>query len=290
MTPEIQLSVGPARTQQALSTEPYDRWLAPDGRATAEFYRDGAGYVVRFPDQADFAISADLASVEARPVPDLSRQTLATLFGNSILPAIRNRLGQLHLHGSAVVVDGRAIGFVGLSRSGKSTLAAAFARAGHPFLTEDVLSLRSVADGGYLVEPQEAVLRLFADSARYLRGSSAAAEGSDKLRIEADMAMPAATEPGPLAAICMLGPGESDALTIERLGHAAALARLLRHGFILDVEHRDSLRAHFGRIGALADTTACHALDYPRDFAQLDGIVRRISGHFRDKWSEHASD
>jgi hypothetical protein len=51
------------------------------------------------------------------------------------------RRGTPALHGSAVVVDGRAIAFLSHKGGGKSTLASAFLQNGYPLLTDDVLAV-----------------------------------------------------------------------------------------------------------------------------------------------------
>ena len=48
------------------------------------------------------------------------------------------------LHASGVVVDGEALALTGPSGMGKSTLAASFAAAGYPVLTDDILPLNTV--------------------------------------------------------------------------------------------------------------------------------------------------
>jgi hypothetical protein len=65
----------------------------------------------------------------------------------SCMGALLMQRGILPLHGSAVVVDGRAYAFVGESGAGKSTIAAAFAKQGFALLSDDVIAL-SFGDPG----------------------------------------------------------------------------------------------------------------------------------------------
>jgi len=51
------------------------------------------------------------------------------------------------LHATAVVIEGKAIAFLGDSGFGKSTLAAAFLDAGHTLLTDDLLLSRATPAG-----------------------------------------------------------------------------------------------------------------------------------------------
>ncbi len=54
---------------------------------------------------------------------------------------VLQRRGNLVLHGSAVVIEGSAVAFLGPKGMGKSTTAAALHRSGHPMLTDDILSI-----------------------------------------------------------------------------------------------------------------------------------------------------
>lgn len=95
-------------------------WIGPAG--TAVWYRLEAG-----------AQPCDVESILVGPVLALAMQSQ----------------GQVHLHASAVVVDGQAVAFSAPSGAGKSTLAAAWVQAGYPLLTDDVLPL--LLDGAGVV-------------------------------------------------------------------------------------------------------------------------------------------
>ena len=51
--------------------------------------------------------------------------------------------GYLVLHGSAVLVNGRAVVFSGDSGAGKSTLAASMVHHGYQLITDDVVAILS---------------------------------------------------------------------------------------------------------------------------------------------------
>ena len=282
MSHEPAFQIHGEREQAGLPAAPYDRWVSPDGETTAEFHRNNRGYLIRFPEQADFAISADLQSVACRPAPDMETDAIRTLYANSVRPVIGNHTGELNLHGSAVVIDGRALALMGLSRRGKTTLAGAFAKAGHPFLTEDVLALGQ-QDGSFTVAPQRPILRLFGDSAAFLLGDEPGEHCPDtKSEFAASAALPAADCAAPLGAICILGPGEADSVSLTQLGQAAALSEILRHGFLLDVEDKPRLHAHFARVAQLASSVPCLSLDYRREFSELPQVIRAVRSHMEE--------
>lgn len=266
----------PARGQDALTTEPFDRWILPDGFVKAEFHRLPDGYLLRFPGEADFAIAPDLPSVTGWPVPGTDAAHFRSLFDNAVLPLLGDHHGGLFLHGSAVAIGGRAIAFLGHSGIGKSTLAGAFARAGHPFLTEDVIEL--VAHGeGYHVQPKPSGVRLCADSAAWLLGDTTMEEDSSgKIDIAAGSALPFRDHAAPLAAVMLLGDNSCGDPVIAPLAAAEAVRSMLPHSFVLDVEDKTRLRGHFSRIVALCAALPCYRVDYERDYARLPDVLAAI--------------
>ena len=52
--------------------EPFHVWAFPDGTVWTNFYRNGDDYLLRFPDLADFEVSADGHTVRCRPVHGIS--------------------------------------------------------------------------------------------------------------------------------------------------------------------------------------------------------------------------
>lgn len=277
-----------AQEQARLQSEPYDRWVAPNGVCMAEFHADGPDYLIRFPHQADFRleVQGDGFAVTGTPTPAIDAKTLTNLYHNAIEPILGNHHGGLFLHGSAVKVSlasdeaGGVIAFLGLSRGGKTTLAGSFASEGHPFLTEDVIDLR-LREERYWLQPKRSKLRLFADSARFLFGDNTEIADEDmKQDVEAGDALPFAKSEAPLRQIYLLGTDHKAPLTITRLSHQEALAALMPHAFILDVTDKARLRGHFGRMADLSQDIACFSLDFTRDYAELPRVRKAVLDNF----------
>ncbi len=280
------LVIGESRPQTLLDDVPYDTWVSPDGACVAQFHRRGDRYLLRFPHQADFALEpiSEAAGyhVTAWPAPGCPERVVRNLYRNAILPILGNHSGGLFLHGSAVSIvneagnEGGAIAFLGLSRSGKTTLAGAFAKQGHPFLTEDVIDLR-LRDGTYWLEPKSSTLRLFHDSAHHLLGSDLKMpEIDEKHDVDGGSTLPFADEAVPLRMLFVLGTDQGAPLSLRRYSPPEALAALLPHAFILDVEDKSRLRAHFSRMADLTEEVACYALDYTRDYAELASVLNAV--------------
>lgn len=274
----LELETHPARVQPAVASAPYDRWVTPEGEVKAEFHRQPEGFLVRFPDEADFAIDLVRRRAAGWPAPETTPDHFDSLFRHGVLPMVGNHLGGLFLHGSAVVIDGRAVAFLGLSRSGKTTLAGMLAKSGYPFLTEDVIELVPSGDA-YLLKPQHSKLRLFVDSAAYLLGhefAEADLDDDDKHSVAGGDDLPFSDVAAPLARLYLLGRDHDAPLAIQALEGPAALTQLLPHAFVLDVEDKPRLKGHFCRIAELSERIGCYALDYPRQYGELPAVMTAI--------------
>ncbi|WP_372022671.1 hypothetical protein P7L70_04690 (plasmid) [Tistrella mobilis] len=144
---------------------------------------------------------------------DLAWMTAAT----SGLAAALLLRGRLPLHAAAVVVEGRAVLIAGASGRGKSTFAAALARAGGQVIADDMVS-PMVTDGRVVAAPVLPRLRLMADAAGHFGLTGPVAPDGKILVTPAADPSPA---PVPVAALLLLGDrGDGPA----RSGRLAALA------------------------------------------------------------------
>jgi hypothetical protein len=126
--------------------------LAPDG-----FFHYRLGRAVRYrisPDGSEIVVSAHKGCWE-RPVLRWPLHTQCQI-------PLHQARGWLTLHGGAVVVDGRAVLILGISKRGKTTLTAALAVRGYRFLAEEhCVICPSMGEGGFhRVLPVMPALRL----------------------------------------------------------------------------------------------------------------------------------
>jgi hypothetical protein len=274
------------REQRALAQAPFHRWVFADGTLWALFYREAAGYLLRFPGLADFEVSADGLDVRGWTAPGLGSATVQNLYLNQVLPLALSRQGKLVLHASAVDLAGSCVAFVGISGRGKSTLAASFATAGTRFLTDDGLQLEW-RQGRLTVLPSHPSIRLWADSQTALIGDTTpvapAADYTPKARFLAGNALAFCDQPMPLGAVYFLGDGEATVVKIEPMKAATALLELVRHSFLLDIDERDMLALHFEEISRIANLPIHYHLDYPRRFDELPNVRRALVAHIKDR-------
>jgi hypothetical protein len=71
-----------ARWQAPLATPPFHTWTFPDGTPWTEFHRLNGGYLLRFPDLADFQVAADALTVTGCPAPEVAEATVQHLYLN----------------------------------------------------------------------------------------------------------------------------------------------------------------------------------------------------------------
>ena len=272
-----------ARPLASIEETAFHQWAFPDGTLWTQFFRQGAGYLLRFPDLADFEVSADGTRVQGYPAPGVSSPTVEHLYLNQVLPLALSRQGKLVLHGSAVDIGGQGVAFLGESGRGKSTLAASFATEGTRFLTDDGLLLEWV-DGHCMIVPSHPSIRLWEDSQSALMHAGTAmappVSFTSKARFLAGKGIPFCDESRPLHRVFFLGDGASETPTIEALRPAEALIELVKHSFLLDIEARDMLVRHFDDLTRLAALPIYFRLDYPRDYGALvavrDAIVQQV--------------
>jgi hypothetical protein len=278
---KIELCQGSPRHQLDIDSKPFQELLSPDGSLWAQFYRVDGGYLLRFPGLADFEVPAAGQSIMGWPLPHTAAGTIQHLFLNQVLPLAQSRLGQLVFHASAVVIDNACVAFMGESGRGKSTLAASFAGAGFPFLTDDSLFVEQAADACRVL-PSHASIRLWEDSQRELvRNPSLApaVDFTDKARLLAGDELPFCTQSQLLRCCYVLGPGTASGVDIEPLTPSAALVALLRNSFLLDLDRQAALAAHFDELSQLVRNPIFFSLDYPRRYDNLESVRQAIAAH-----------
>jgi hypothetical protein len=186
-------------------------------------------------------------------VPDV--EDTATYLLGPVLGFVLRLRGVNCLHASAVAIGDRACAFVGPSGSGKSSTAAAFARAGYAVMSDDVTPVKEEG-GRFLAQPAYPRLRLWPESVEGLFGDRESlpviVPGWDKRHLDVARApFRFQSEALPLAAIYLLD---------ESPGPAA----------ISPVSTRDAV------MSIVADTYATYLLDRERRAKEFDFIMRLV--------------
>ena len=233
-------------------------------------------------------------------------------FFTYVLPLWLEARGVPVLHGSAVTVAGRAVGFLGPSGTGKSVLCAELLRLGCGFVADDGLALEPTDGGGWRCLAGPPMMRMWPSG---LAGRlDVAAESLPRIRESGDkrrLPLPAAADPGgsPAAELVASSPvatgSPSDAVpyrhelaalyVLERradpsvpvrltaCGPREALVRLVEHGVAAAPAAALGLAGR--RLELLADvaeTVPVRRLGFPSGTDSAASILRRIERDLQD--------
>ena len=147
-----------------------------------------------------------------------------------LIAALLRQRGLLAIHASGVVKNGQAIGFVGASGRGKSTLAELFCQHGYRTLGDDVMAIR--VDGGHPVAlPGPPLIQLRPEAGAWLRQDfkelSRVHAGSRKsIRPAMDVVC---ARPAPLAKLYVLDAFEEGESAVVPMAPGEALLALVQH-------------------------------------------------------------
>src|SRR5206468_7911950 len=224
----------------------------------------------------EFLVAADGRRIVARPLPGLARMPRAFetyLLGQVLSFALIAR-GLEPLHATAVVVGGGAVGFLGDCGRGKSTLGAAFLRAGHALLTDDLLVLRDDA-GGFSAAAGPPRLKLFRTPARRvlgrgLRGTPMNGRGG---KLVFPLGARATRDAAPLRALYVLCPRRTGGdVVIRPLSPRRAFVELTRNTFNACVLDAARLARQFDLAARVAAAVPVKTLTYPRGLDRLAAV------------------
>jgi hypothetical protein len=274
----------PAQSSQSVALQWFHQWVLSDGTVWLSFAKCRSGYLLRFPDLADFLVSADGKKIHCYPQPDTSLETIRHLFLDQVIPLLLSQWGKLVLHASAVAVPAGAIAFTGMTGTGKSTLTASFAEQGFALLTDDCLLLEE-RGGELFATPSYPGLRLWDDVTSVLfkhePSASQVAHYTDKKRLGVSNGwLRFCPDCVPLVRIYILPPPEvmssANGLHISPLTPREAFSELIRYAFRLDITDRDRLREEFESLSRVVALPRYYRLVFPRDLSLLPAVREAI--------------
>jgi len=258
--------------------------LAPAGPGEITVCRSGDALVLSVPPGALFELTAAGDRIRYRLPEGIPEVTLRHLLLDQAIPRALTLRGLLVFHASAVATPWGAVGFLGASGTGKSTLAAALAREGWPHLSDDSLVLEPrPREPNPVARASYRGIRLWPEGARRLGGG----EGAPVAHFNSKRLLGPADAPGvvfasrgaPLARLYALAaPEDHDgAVRVATLGPREALITLVRHSFRLGLLEPPLIERDLDRISTAIPARLCRTLHYPRDHARLDEVRRALS-------------
>ncbi|HSZ14207.1 MAG TPA: hypothetical protein VK790_09245 [Solirubrobacteraceae bacterium] len=261
----------------------WDRLATPPAR-TRELRLDGdlvltvdfaepAGYLLWAKEFARVLISPD--GMELLCDPDPANDDWASILSAQALPLAATIRGLEVMHASGVVLGGRALLFTGPPGAGKSSLAAAFVRAGAQLLSDDAVALQ-LREGALTAHVGSAVLQLRGTEDERLSEEARTALGRQvrspwgKQRYESAHAPDSA----PLAGLFLLA-RSADGPALEQLP-AVNPFELIGSTFNLSVRTPARLQRQLDVVSAIAAGGLAHRLRVQPhvDATQLAATVR----------------
>jgi hypothetical protein len=245
---------------------------------------------ILFDDGTEFLLSEEDRRVVATWPAGATIEDTATYFLGPVMARLLRRRGVLCLHAAVVGLDGGAVGFLGAAGAGKSTLAAAFRRAGYMVLSDDVMALDQVA-GRFTVRPGPGHIRLWPASVAALYGSAEALPAMtpanpawDKRYLDLARDGQAPLDAAmPLTVLYVLAERGAwrDAARFQAMAPAAALPLLLSHCLGRQTLDRAGRANEFGLVADLVSRVPVHQLTLADGLGGLNAAVRRIASSAR---------
>jgi hypothetical protein len=235
-------------------------------------YSDGRGYRLWIADEGCYSIEPEVPRVTIPEKDGLQREE--RLWGIPASLCFLHR-GDLAVRAAAVEVDGGAVLLAAPRTSGKSTLAAAFLRAGYRVLGDDVSCVRPYTHEAATVIPGPALLRLRRDVVERVDVPCAYRVGEDAghVHLALDPAMRGDCQPVPVRAVMLLRPDESD-LSLERVPVRGAIPDLWALSLRLPTDE-DRSRC-FAGVADVAKAVPVWNLTFPRRLGAMASAVERI--------------
>ena len=255
-------------------------WLAPGREVWLRIGRVSGGYVFRFRRFADFHWSPGQRVLTCHLRARTQVTTVRHLLLDQVLPAIASGEHGNGLHASAVVIGGVAVAFAGRTGLGKSTLAASFAAAGFPALTDDCLIVKDAGEQ-FVAVPTYSSLRLWNDAANAvgdLGRRHRVAAYSQKIRVNRSTSnIPFCGHPSPLRCVYLLERGSvRRGVLIEPLSERDAFIALIRLTFRLDPNNRIHLANEMDRLARLSRVVSVRRLHVPQRLEDLSSVQEAV--------------
>lgn len=268
----------------------FNQWRLPDGEIWLSLTKTESGYLLRFPDFADFLVPAHGKEISCSPRLDTPLDTIRHLFLDQVMPLVLSKAGRLVLHASAVSAPEGAVAFLGVSGQGKSTLAASFCQQGFRLLTDDCLLLKE-EEGQIVAIPSYPGLRLWSETITALFDHELAlarvAQYTEKKRLgPGNSRFTFSSDSAPLRRVYVLVPpekvSEARGITIAPLSPQEAFIELVRYAYKLDITDRERLKEEFDCISHIVSKPFFYRLTFPRNISLLASVRESILENLRE--------
>ena len=251
-------------------TDPLLEWKR-DGGFFARIYETPGGFQLWIESLGWFDVRPGEAIIRVPDSPhDVLRET--RLWGLPLALCALHR-GDLALHSAAAEVNGRCVLLLAPSHHGKTTLAAAFFRAGHRLLSEDLTYCRLGPEP--VAFPGPALLRIRKDifEALDFPGTETVWTDEQRMYLALDEDRRGDGNPVPLAAVVFLRPSDQG-VRLERVSSPEALRDLWPMAFNLPTDQ--GRKRCFEGVAALTESVPVFNLYRPMTLEALDEVIEKV--------------
>ena len=241
-------------------------WTDTDGVPCAYGRTIGESRWVHIPGVGAFRFESAGSEVTALPRASASTELVVDTFNRTVLPLALQALGQEVLHSSAVLVNDSVVAICAVSGTGKSTIACALSRRGHPLWADDAVCFDSSA------RPIRALQQPFR---LRLRPASAEFFGTDAH--DDSQAFSEGSSDAELGAVVVLERHAGESMpTVHRLEGSEAFVAALTHGYVFDPENKVRNARMVRSYLELVDRVPVFRLSFSPGLDGLTGIIEQL--------------
>jgi hypothetical protein len=244
-------------------------WRDRDGVVAALGATRGAHRWMFVPNVGSFRFADGENSVTAFAEPSARDELVLDSFHRNVVPIAMQAAGREVLHGSAVLMEQGLVALVAEPETGKSTLAFALSRRGHPLWADDAVAI-DVTGAAAVAAPLPFQIRLRTQSAAYF-GERPREANAPLTRGTVDD-----RRPEPLAAVCVLARHEAASPSVVRLSEADAFSALLPHAYWFTLDERDRNRAMMESYMELAARVPVLRVSFAAGLESVPAIAQAI--------------
>jgi hypothetical protein len=243
--------------------------------------QDGSSYA-RWEGVGEFLVPAHGKTIVCRQFDIATAESFYVYLLGQALSFALVKQGLEPLHATSIVVEGKAVLFLGDSGFGKSTLAACFLTTGHRILNDDLLILKKTS-GSILAYPGPARIKLFPNVALKYMGK--ADSGVPMNSFTRKLIVPLRCDQAhattiPLRAIYSLAAcydaHDNDTIRIEALSPREAFLELLKNTFNYRILDTERLERQFSEMGHVASVAPVRKVFYPRVIERLPAVCKAL--------------
>ena len=259
---------------------------APVSLARVEAVNDSGDHVGTAPEGVLRALVEEGVRLTVEPDASADPDFVGAVITGELFAALLRQRGYLVLHGSAVARDGYAVGFLGHSGWGKSTLAAALVGRGWHLLTDDLLVVGGVGDRDGLsarafVVPGHPAMRLAPEAVARVSTAGGATAGAAAhaftTKLQTDWQTAFHDAPVPLGHLFVLDPTPAEAPVAAPVPPHLAVLEMAHHTRVRRLLASPAYRqAHLAQCAALVRTVPVSHLRRRFGLEHLDRLCAYV--------------